>query len=248
VSKGAAAACLAVQTIVLTILGPGCRAPRGSNGQQIPGAQRPAAPRLAFDPSIVELDGRFGISSSQDFPLRGALARLAKPAIVAVEGADVVAAVIPSGASSAPGPSIRLTISGRRVGQSVGHVVVSTGLPDPKELVLYFRSRVPGTLTVSPSTPYIDLRTTPPHEVRLSVGSSRPDFRLLRVQVTSGPFAARIAPGTPDGRYTVEIEAVASAVETGERGFAGRLLLISNDPAEPQKDIPLLAMGDPTRQ
>ena len=130
----------------------------------------------------------------------------------------------------------------------MGHVVVSTGLPDPKELVLYFRSKVPGTLTVSPSNPYIDLRLTPPHVVRLSVVSSRPEFRLLRVEVTSGPFAARIAPEAPNGGYTVEIETVESAVSTGQRGFAGRLLLISNDRTEPRKEIPLLAMGDPARR
>ncbi len=254
-SRGAEAPCLAlptialpiVLTIVLTIVGPGCRAPRGSNGEQNPGAPRPTAPRLAFEPSIVELDGRFGISSSRDFPLVGELAREAKPAIVGVEGAELSASVIPPGLSSTGAPSIRLTTSGRRVGESVGHVVVSTGLPDPKELVLYFRARVPGTLSVSPTNPYIDLRLTPPHVVRLSVGNSRPEFRLLRVDVTSGPFAARIAPGARDGRYTIEVQAVESAVATGERGFLGRLLLTSNDPAEPRKEIPLLAMGAPNQ-
>jgi hypothetical protein len=247
-SRGARAACLAPLTIALTILGPGCRAPRNSNSDQIPDARRPPAPRLAFSPSIVELGGRFGVSSSQDFLLTGELAREAKPAVVAVEGSDVVATVIPAGPTSMSAPGIRLTTSGRRAGESVGHVVVSTGLPDPRELVLYFRSRVPGALTVSPSNPYIDLRLTPPHAVRLSVGSSRPDFRLLRAEVTSGPFAARIAPEAPNGRYTVEIQTIESAVATGQRGFGGRLLLISNDPAEPRKEIPLLAMGDPARR
>jgi hypothetical protein len=247
-SQGARAACLALLPIVLTILGPGCRAPRNSNSDQIPGARRPPAPKLAFEPSLVELDGQFGVSSSRDFPLTGESARAARPAIVTVEGADVVATVIPPSPSSTSVPSIRLTTSGRRVGESVGHVVVSTGLPDPKELVLYFRSKVPGTLTVSPSNPYIDLRLTPPHVVRLSVVSSRPEFRLLRVEVTSGPFAARIAPEAPNGGYTVEIETVESAVSTGQRGFAGRLLLISNDRTEPRKEIPLLAMGDPARR
>jgi hypothetical protein len=247
-SKGAEAACLALLTLWLTTGGLGCRASHSSNGEQIPVAPHAARPPLAFDPSIVELDGRFGVSSSRDFPLTGELAREATPAIEAIEGDDVAATVIPSGLSSMQVPGIRLTISGHHVGDRVGHVVVSTGLPDPKELVLYFRSRVPGTLAVSPSNPYLDLRLTPPHVVRLSVSSSRPDFRLLRAEVTSGPFAARIAPGAPDGRYTVEIEAVDSAVATGQRGFAGRLLLVSNDPAEPQKEVALLAMGDPTRR
>lgn len=244
-SPGAEATCLGLLTIALTIVGPGCRSPRRSNGEQISAARQPVRPRLAFDPSIVELDGRFGVSSWQDFPLTGELAREAKPAIVAFEGADIVPTVIPPGLSSTPMPGIRLTISGRRVGESVGRVVVSTGLPDPKELVLYFHSRVPGTLSVSPSNPYIDLRSTPPHAVKISVGSSRPEFHLLGAKVTSGPFAARIVPGAPGGRYTVEIDAVESAVATGRRGFGGRLLLISNDPAEPRKEIPLLAMGAP---
>jgi hypothetical protein len=247
-SRGAKAACLAVLTIVATILGQGCRAPRNSNGEQTPGARRQPEPRLAFEPPIVELDGRFGVTTSQDFPLTGELAREAKPTIVAVEGADVVATAIQSDVSSISPPAIRLTISGRRVGETLGHVVVSTGLPDPQRMVLYFRSRVPGTLTVSPSNPYIDLRSPPPHAVNLSVGSSRTDFELLRVEVTSGPFTAWIEPKTPNGRHMVEIETVESGVATGERGFAGRLLLISNDPAEPRKEIPVLAMGAPARR
>jgi hypothetical protein len=83
-----------------------------------------------------------------------------------------------------------LTLSGRRAGQGVGQVVVSTGLADPREVVLYYRWKVPGNVTVSPSNPTFNLRLPGPHVVEISVASSRADFRLLPAEVTAGPSSA----------------------------------------------------------
>src|SRR5450432_3208283 len=149
--------------------------------------------------------------------------------------------VLPPDGSRPPG--VRLTLSGRHAGRGVGHAIVSTGLGDPRELVLYYRWSVPGNLTVSPSNPYLDLRAPGPHVVEIAVGSSRPDFRLQRADVVAGPFAPSVAPAGAAGRYQVRVRAVERGVSNGDRGFLGKLILISNDPAEPRKEIPLLAMG-----
>jgi hypothetical protein len=203
----------------------------------------PAAPRLAFERSPVEVAGRFGAPSSKDVRLTGELARDAEPTVVAVEGDEVVATSLPRQGAHAAG--IRLTLAGKRAGQGVGHVVVSTGLPDPKEVVLYYGWKVPGNLTVSPSNPIFNLRLSGPHLVEIAVGSSRPDFRLRTAEVAAGPFSARVVPAGPPGRYTVQVQVLEAGVANGQRGFLGKLILHSNDPAEPRKEIPLLALGAP---
>ena len=205
------------------------------------GPTRPAAPRISFETSPVEVTGRFGATSSKDVRLTGELALDAKPTIVGVEGDAVVAMLLPPAGARASG--IRLTLAGQRAGQGVGHVVVSTGLPDPKEVVLYYGWRVPGNMTVSPSNPIFTLRLSGPHLVEIAVGSSRPDFRLRAAEVVAGPFSARVLPGGAAGRYTVQVEVVEAGVANGQRGFLGKLVLHSNDPAEPRKEVPLLALG-----
>lgn len=151
-----------------------------------------------------------------------------------------MASLLPADGSRAAG--VRLTLSGKRAGQGVGQVLVSTGLADPAEVVLYYRWKVPGYLTVSPSNPTFNLRVHGPHVVEISVGSSRADFHLLRAEVTAGPFAATVAAAVA-GRFAVQVRVVDSDVPSGQRGVLGKLILVSNDPAEPRKEVPLLAMG-----
>jgi len=202
----------------------------------------PPTSRLAFESSPVEVESHFGVSGSKNVRLIGDLAPVAKPAIVGGQGSEVAASLLPAdGGHAAAG--IRLTLSGKRAGRGVGHVVVATGLPDPKELVLYYGWKVPGNLTVSPSNPYFNLRMPGPHVLKISVGSGRSDFRLQRAEVTAGPFAARVEPAAAGGPYTVQVRVVEAGVAGGQRGFLGELVLVSNDPAEPRKEVPLFAMG-----
>jgi hypothetical protein len=221
--------------------GPSQMAAPGASAPRPAGPARPAAPRLSFEGSPVEVTGRFGAPSSKDVRLTGELALDAKPAIVGVEGDDVAARVLPPEGARAAG--VRLTLAGKRAGQGVGHLVVSTGLPDPKEVVLYYGWKVPGNLTVSPTNPIFNLRLSGPHRVEIAVGSSRPDFRLRTAEVVAGPFSAEVVPAGAPGRYTVQVQVLEAGVANGQRGFLGRLILHSNDPAEPRKEVPLLALG-----
>lgn len=205
--------------------------------------ERAAPPRIAFEISPVEVTGRFGAPSSKDVRLTGELAPQARLTIVRVEGTEIVASLLPPEGERAAG--VRLTLSGRRVGQEVGQVVVSTGLVDPKELVLYCGWKVPGNLTVTPSNPYLNLRLSGPHVVQIAVASRRPDFRLGRAEVTAGPFAARVLPATAGGPRIIEVRLIEAGLAGGERGFLGKLVFVSNDPAEPRKEVPLFALGAP---
>jgi hypothetical protein len=203
----------------------------------------PSTPPLAFEGVPVAIEGLFGRPVSKEVRLVGPRADRVIPTVVRVEGTEVTAAPL-AAQSGQPGhtPGIRLTLSGKRAGQGVGNVVVSTGLPDPKELVLYYGWKVPGNLTVTPSNPYLDLRLPGRHVVELSVASSRPDFRLLRARVVAGPFAAHIVSPSSGAARTVEVRVIESGL-TDQRGFLGKLMLWSNDPAEPRKEIPLFALG-----
>jgi hypothetical protein len=214
-------------------------------GAPTPLGPLPVTSRLAFEGAPVAIEGPFGQPAFKEVRLVGPLAGQAKPTVVRVEGTEVSAAPLAGEGGQAPG--VRLTMSGKRAGQGVGNVVVSTGLPDPKELVLYYGWKVPGNLTVTPSNPYFDLRQPGRHVVELSVASTRPDFRLSRAEVVSGPFAAQVVPLAVAGRSggtarTVEVWVVERR-RSDHRGFLGKLIVWSNDPAEPRKEIPLFALG-----
>jgi hypothetical protein len=211
-----------------------------------PPASAPStAPPLTFEGAPVAIEGRFGQPAFKEVRLVGPLAGQVKPTVVRVEGTEVTATALEAEGGQPAG--VRLTLSGKQAGQGVGNVVVSTGLPDPKELVLYYGWKVPGNLTVTPSNPYFDLRLPGRHVVELSVASTRPDFRLSRAQVASGPFTAQVVPlaraaPVSGATRTVEVRVIESGL-TDQRGFLGKLILWSNDPAERRKEIPLFALG-----
>jgi hypothetical protein len=46
-----------------------------------------------------------------------------------------------------------------------------------------------------------------------------------------------------DNRFQVQVTVVEDRLTTGERGSQGKLLILSNDRTEPEKEIPLFAFG-----
>ena len=67
-----------------------------------------------------------------------------------------------------------------------------------------------------------------------------------RVEVADGPFHAELAAEHPGGGRYVLVSAKRSAVPRDERGALGSLVVFSNDPAEPEKVVPLFALGTHT--
>jgi hypothetical protein len=188
------------------------------------------------------LSPAFGDVQSKEVRLIGRLAREAHLQIRAIDEGGPEAKVLAAGNQRPQG--LRLTLAGKRVDRRVGRVLVSTGLVQPKELSLPYAWRVRGNLEVSPSNPYFNLRDPDAQERTVTVTSARPDFRLLEAAVIAGPFQARIERGPAAMRgYVVRISVVESGIPPGERGVQGKLLLVSNDPAEPKKELPLFALG-----
>ena len=198
-------------------------------------------PLLALTSRTVDLKLAVGEQDSQEVRLNGRLAMSARLAVEAVDppGPDVV--VVPAQDDRPQG--LRLTVVGSQVGRAAGQVRAATGLAKPKELTLLYSWQVIGNLTVDPTNPYIDLRAPPPIGVVVKVSSSRPDFRLDDAWVVEGPFEASFARDEPARGYSVRVQVDPSRIAGGQRGLSGTLRLVSNDPSEPRKDVPLFALG-----
>jgi hypothetical protein len=198
-------------------------------------------PLLALTSTIVELTTAFGGKQAEEVRLQGTLASQAKLKLQQVEGNGPEAHVL--GGNGAEPPRLRLTLVGKKVSTGAGRIFLSTGLANPSQLMLSYSWRVTGNLEVDPSNPYLNLREVGPKEVVLKVKSNRPDFRLDAVRVAQGPFEARFQPDQAAGSYTVSVRAIESRISDDERGVPGKILLASNDPAEPHKQVDVFALG-----
>jgi hypothetical protein len=138
---------------------------------------------------------------------------------------------------------LRITCAGLRVARVAGQVRVSTGLEKPSHLTVLYTCQVIGNLSVEPTNPYIDLRASGPAEVVVHVSSSRPDFRLEQARVIDGRFESTFERDPNGHGYSVRVRVDGRQVPDEVRGATGTLRLVSNDPAESQKDVPLMALG-----
>jgi hypothetical protein len=202
-------------------------------------------PRLAFETNMVELEVMAGERQSREIRLVGPLATRARIEVRSIDAGGPAAAILPAHGDRAAG--LALTLVGDKVGVNVGRVLVSTGLDQPAELGLPYTMKVTGNVRVSPTNPTFNLRDAEGRLQTLTVTSTRADFRLLSADVVDGPFAAVIDRGQgAGGGYAVRVSVITARLVPGEHGVMGKLVLVSNDPAEPRKEIPLFGMGAPT--
>lgn len=206
--------------------------------------QATVLPLLALDHPLVDLEVSPGQVAVREVQLIGTRRLEAQPTLVNPSVNGLETELLP--ADEEHGPRLRLRFTGERAGTEVGELTLRTGLTTPTELVLHYRARVRGTLSVEPTTPYFNLRLAAGRRRLLRVMSPQPGFRLLAAEVTRGPFLARslgqIA-GEPT-TYLVEVTVAAARVDPEVRGFTGRLRLTSTDRSEPVRELPLVAMGE----
>ncbi|MGC4091051.1 MAG: hypothetical protein QM756_24885 [Polyangiaceae bacterium] len=91
----------------------------------------------------------------------------------------------------------------------------------------------------------MNLNSSEPAELRISLESTRA-LLLRAARVTEGPFEARFERTGPKS-YAVWVRAVLARLPSDSRGATGKLLLQSDDPAEPNKEVPLFGLGAPPR-
>jgi hypothetical protein len=197
-------------------------------------------PRLAFDPPTLVLRMPFGEERIVEVQLSGALADQATFSIRDSGDAGFAEISAPKGAGSAR--VVRLRVKGRKVGVHVGSIVASTNLARPPEVSLPYSTEVVGDLEVTPSTPYFDLHAPSGAIREVSVRSSQPDFKLRAVRV-EGPFTVSVGSREANGEYRVAVTVLRDSLASDARGTLGRLVLESNDRAEPNKEVPLFAFG-----
>jgi hypothetical protein len=128
------------------------------------------------------------------------------------------------------------------VADGAGGLRVATGVEGRDPLAFSFTYRVRGFIDVTPSRPYVNLRDGT-NRVSVFVSSRRPDFELRRVEIVDGPFRAELGERNPGRGHSVRVYALPERIADADRGVLGRMLLVSNDPAEPAKEVPLFALG-----
>lgn len=196
---------------------------------------------LAFDTQFVELKMPFGEERTADVHLVGTLLGKAEIGILGRPVPDVEIAPL-SSKRDAPS-SYRIHCKGRKVGMNSGSLIVSTGLDHPKTLALSYSCKVAGTLDISPANPYFNLKISRDKAVTIAVRSSQPDFQIRSVQVTEGPFAARFERSGTSNSYQVDVTVLSDRLNDEARSASGKLLILSNDRTEPEKEMPLFGFG-----
>jgi hypothetical protein len=102
---------------------------------------------------------------------------------------------------------------------------------------------VSGTLEVSPTNPYFNLKIRGPKVVSIEVRSSQPGFEVRDARVLEGPFAASVDGPLADNKFRVQVTVLEDRLAGPDRGTQGKLVVLSNDRTEPEKEIPLFAFG-----
>jgi hypothetical protein len=199
-------------------------------------------PLLAFDAPAVNLTMPFGEERSQDIALAGTLAdkaaiRVKRSALAADSSVDVL--------HGKPGssPVFRIRCHGKKVGTHGGNLIVSTDFARFKEIAMPYACKVTGTLEVSPTNPYFNLKISGPKVVSIEVRSSQPGFAVRGARVLEGPFAASVQGPVADNAFRIQVKVLEDRFSDDRRGILGKLMVFSNDRTEPEKEIPLFGFG-----
>ena len=198
-------------------------------------------PALAFEAASARFELGFGEQRSQELSLMGYRAREATLRLVAAD--DIAPRVELLAATHPRAPGVRLTATARRVEHRVSSLRFHTGLDHPAEISLTYVIDVRSNLTVDPTNPYFNLREPPPRERVITVASRRPDFVVHDARISEGPFEAAVTHDEATRTYSVRVRFVDERLPAVERGAVGKLILATNDPAEPLKEVPLFALG-----
>lgn len=201
-------------------------------------------PILAFDPAMVELSPEVGTSESKNVRLIGGRASEARLRVESVDPPAPDVVVLPPVGSKPAG--LRLTLDARSVEAQVGRIVVATGLAAPARLTLNYTARVSGNLTLVPSNPHFNLRDARGSEQLVRVTSKREDLLVTGAEVPKGPFEARVEHDS-HGNQAVRVRILEDHLDASQRAVLGKLVIFTNDPYEPAKQVPLFALGPTSR-
>lgn len=213
---------------------------------------------LAFEPFFVRLNPEYGEEQVRETWLVGKLVDQAKISISEQnDDKDVSVELAEKTEGDKKISGLRFKLKGKKVGYGSGRVTVTTGIEKPNQLVLRYSWNVKGNIRVLPTQLYFDDKRPEARERMLKVSSSKPNFKLREAKIESGPFKANIekaaaaagAAGSSGTASTIDVKVTMQEGATPKpnpTGEIGKLVLLSNDPLEPKKEVSLrLAVGRP---
>jgi hypothetical protein len=193
--------------------------------------------QLAFEPAYTQVEGGNGASGTAETWLAGKLAARARPRVLTVDPAGpVTAKVIERKAGSSKQRGLQLIAGPGPIGQQGStRVVVATGLAAPAQIEHIVLWKVSGNIQ-APRSIHLDLGRPDQKESTFQVASRLPDFRLQAARVLEGPFQVTVL-GSGPGTRSIKVGTTLAAAPTDFT--RGKLVLESNDPLEPRKEITL---------
>jgi hypothetical protein len=129
-----------------------------------------------------------------------------------------------------------------RAGVFTGNLTLETGLTEPSEISIPYTFTVRGTLSVTPDTLYINVRDPTRSEVQVDIKSTAPAFSIKKLSVTEGLFAVR-SERISAQHHRAYVRLLVDQVPEGVTGSVGRLSIQTTDATEPEKTLPIMAMG-----
>ena len=131
---------------------------------------------------------------------------------------------------------LRITVEPKEVGQGSAKVVLATGLPQRPEIehVVLWSAR--GNVE-APRQVHLDLGQPGHAEQVIQVRSRRPDFRLTAARIVEGPFRAAVLDAPVGAQRSIRLTTTLAGPPNVPT--MGRLVLESNDPLEPKKEVVL---------
>jgi hypothetical protein len=192
--------------------------------------------QLGLDPAYTQVQGGTGEMPTAETWLSGKLAGKARPRVVKVEPAGpVTVKLIERAAGTGKQRGLRVSVDSAKIGQGTTRVVIATGLASPAELEHHVLWAVRGNIQ-APTSVHLDLAQPGQTEHTFQVASRLPDFRLRAARVLDGPFQVSLI-GPEIGTRSVKVVSTLSAAPAAFT--QGKLVLESNDPMEPRREIRL---------
>ncbi|MBN2196477.1 MAG: DUF1573 domain-containing protein [Polyangiaceae bacterium] len=191
---------------------------------------------LAFAPSRVRLQAAHGETPTVESWLTGRLAGGAKLSVAGSPAPGVAVEMIERKAGEATQHGVRVKLTAKDIESKNGTIQLATGLGEVPSLELPYSYQIRGNITVPEQ---VSLYTSRPNSKgrTIQVRSTRPEFRLTAARVLEGPFAAKLL--GPNKNGVQEVQITATPPEGQSSTIPGKLVLVSNDPLEPNKSIKL---------
>ena len=191
---------------------------------------------LGFDPPFGYVNGVAGEKIRSEVWLNGTLAGQARPKISRVEPRErAKVAIIERGIGAERQRGLSIELEPPPIGDGEVRVVLATGLPQRPVLEHSLRWSVRGNIE-APRLVHLDLAQPTLRERVIQVTSRRQDFHLKAARVLEGPFRAQVVGGGASPR---SVKLTSTLVGPPAAYTQGKLILESNDPLEPVKEIRL---------